>query len=150
METPMGSREVPASQRESVLRELKRDHFFVVQHADDAGFSFSSAGSETLGGVEAQILDVNADGAEVRWWIDPATGHILRASSRTLGMGGGPTLQVVDYSDFRPVAGVVAPFKQTITRDGQEAGSAELAELEVNPAVDDELFSPPPATAQPE
>ena len=150
METPMGNREVPASQRDALLKDLRRDPFFIVQHGDDAKFTFSSGGSEKLGEVEAAILDVSADGTEVRWWIDPQTGHILRASSRTMGMGGGPTQQVVDYSDFRPVAGVVAPFKQKITRDGQETGSAELSELEVNPAVDPKLFEPPAAAAQPE
>jgi zinc protease len=150
METPMGNRDVPSSQRESLLRELKRDPFVVVQHglAGDPKYTFTPAGSEKVGEAEAEVLDVNADGAEVRWWVDAQSGRIVRSSARTAGMGG-PAQQVVDYSDFRPASGVVVPFKQKITRDGQDGGSAEMKEIEVNPAVDSKQFEKPAEAAKP-
>ena len=139
----MGKQPLPASQKESLLGETKRDPFFLVQHAEDPRFSFTLAGSEKIGEAEARILDVDADGAQTRWWVDAQTGRILRTAARSVGMGGSGQ-QRVDYSDFRPVGGVVVPFKQTISRDGRDAGTAEMKEIEVNPTVDPKLFEKPP------
>ena len=139
---PMGTRDLPVSQKEELLKELKREPIFVAQHADDPKFTFSAAGSTKVGDVEAKALDVNADGAEVRWFIDPRSGRILRTSARTMGMAG-PSEQLVDLTDWKEVQGVSVPFKAKITRDGQDGGSAEIREFEINPTVDPKLFEKP-------
>jgi zinc protease len=148
LDTPMGSRDLPASQKEDLLKESRRDPVFVVQHLDDPKFAFSPGGTEKVGEVEAAILDVNADGAEARWWVDPGSGRILRTAATVVGRGG-PGRQVIDYSDFRTVDGLVVAFKQAMTRDGQPAASAELREIEVNPSPDPKVFEKPATAAGP-
>ena len=77
--------------------------------------------------VEARILDLSVEGSDVRWFVDPASGRILRSSSRTMGPAG-PAEQAMDYSDWRMVDGVAFAYKRTIKRDGEDAGAIELTE----------------------
>ncbi len=142
MSMPMGTRDLPASQKAELLKQLKRDPIFVAQHADDPKFTFTAAGTAKVGDIEANALDVNADGAEFRWLIDPQSGKILRTAARTMGMGG-PAEEAVDFSDWRDVQGFPVPHKLKILRDGQDAGSAEVKEYEINPQVDPKLFEKP-------
>jgi hypothetical protein len=143
--TPMGGQDLPASQKEEQLKELKREPFYVAQHALDPKFIFAAAGTEKIGSIEAKILDVNADGAVARWFIDPETGHILRTSARSAGMGGPPADKIVDYSDWKMVEGLSIAFKEAITQ-GTQTASAELKEVQINPTIDPKLFEKP-ATA---
>ena len=142
MKSPMGSRDLPSAQKEDGLKELKRHPIFVAQHADDPKFVFAAGGTEKIGDIDAQILDINADGAQVRWYVDPQTGHILRTSAQTMGMGG-PSEQVVDYSEWKEVEGMNLPFKLKIKQGGNDSGSQDIQELQINPAVDPKLFEKP-------
>jgi len=142
MKSPMGSQDMPGSQKEEGLKELKRHPIFIAQHADDPKFVFSAGGPEKIGEVEAQILDVDADGVQVRWYVDSQTGHILRGSAQSIGMSG-PTEQVVDYSEWKDVEGISLPFKLKVSQGGKDAASQELKEVQINPAVDPKLFEKP-------
>lgn len=144
MAAPMGMQDLPASQKEEILKDLKREPLFIGQHGDDPKFTFSAGGSEKVGDVEAKILHVNADGAEVLWLIDPANGRILRASYQSIGAQG-PGLKVVDYSEWKPVEGISIPFKEESTLGGQKDASVEIKQYEINPAVDSKLFEKPAA-----
>jgi zinc protease len=143
VKTPRGSEDLPASQKDEALKELKRDPLFVAQHADDPKFTFAAGGSEKVGDVEAKILDVDAEGSEVRWFVDPRSGHILRASARTLG-GSGPVEETIDYADWKMVDGIAVAFKAKMSRAGEGERSSELQEFEVNPRVDPRLFEKAP------
>ena len=55
----------------------------------------------------------------------------------------GPAEQTTDYSDWRPVDGIAFSFKRTIKRNGEDAGSVELSEVKVDPAVDPTAFDKP-------
>jgi hypothetical protein len=142
MKSPMGSQDLPGAQKEDGLKQLRRHPLFVAQHAEDPKFLFAAGGSEKIGEVEAQILDVNADGAQVRWYVDPQTGHVLRTSAQALGMAG-PAEQVIDYSEWKEVDGISVPFKAKITQGGKDAGSQDIKEVQINPAVDPKLFEKP-------
>ncbi len=134
--------------KEAMLKEIKRDPLFIAQHADDPGFTVSAGDKVKVGDVDAEILDVNADGAAVRWFVDPASGRILRSSAETLGMAG-PGEVVTDYSDWKVVDGIWVPFKEAKTQGGQPGGSVEIQEVEFNPKVDDSLFEKPAAKTNP-
>ena len=139
---PMGTREMPASQKESALKELRTNPLALAQRADDPAVTARDAGNEKIGEVEARILDLSVEGSEVRWLVDPASGRILRSSSRTMGPAG-PAEQAMDYSDWRMVEGVAFAYKRTIRRNGEDAGAIELTEVKLNPEVDLKLFEKP-------
>jgi zinc protease len=139
---PQGSQNMPPSEKQELLNELRRDPIFVAQHANDANFTFTAAGATKVDGIDARILDVSADGAEVRWFIDSRNGRILRASSQVTGMNG-PAEQVLDYSDWKEFAGIHLACKAKVTRNGQDAGVTEVKEVQINPEVDPKLFQRP-------
>ena len=142
MAMPMGTRDMPASRKEDAMSDMKREPLVVAQHADDPKFVFSGGGTEKVGDIEANILEVNADGAQVRWFVDSQTGRIVRATSQSTGPEG-PGEQAVDYSDWKSVEGLSVPFKEVRTRGGERESSVEVKEIEINPAVDMRLFEKP-------
>ena len=142
MAAPMGTRDMPASRKEDAMSDMRREPLVVAQHADDPKFVFSGGGTEKIGEVEAKVLDVNADGTRVRWFIDPQTGRIVRATSQSTGPEG-PGEQVVDYSDWKSVEGLSVPYKEVRTRGGERESSVEVKEVEINPTVDMKLFEKP-------
>lgn len=133
--------EMPSAMRDESLRNVKRDLVYIAQHASDAKFIFTEAGSDNINGVPARTLAINADGTEVKWYIDASNGHVLRAAFHTTGMRG-PVDRVVDYSDWRETGGLSLPFKRTITENGQAASEDTIKSIELNPAVDPKLFTP--------
>jgi zinc protease len=140
---PEGTRDLPGWWRQDMLDDIKRDPIYLAQHADDPKFVFSASGTEKIGGVEAAILDISGEGASVRWFVDPATGRLLRARWQSTGPQG-PLDGQTDYSDWRAMDGVTLPFKQTTTGNGV-ANSEEMQKLEINPAVDMKIFEKPAA-----
>jgi hypothetical protein len=142
MKLPMGTRDLPASQKEDALKEMKHDPLVIVQQADDPKYAFTAAGSEKIGEVEARILDVNADGDELRWFIDPQSGRILRASWQSTGPAG-PGEAVTDYVEWKTFDGIPVPSKATRSRGGEKEWSVEILELQWNPPVDPKLFEKP-------
>ncbi|HKZ33387.1 MAG TPA: pitrilysin family protein [Vicinamibacteria bacterium] len=139
---PMGTRDMPASQKENALKELRTNPIALAQRADDAAVSVRAAGSEKIGEVEARILELSVEGSDVRWFVDATNGRILRTTSHTMGPAG-PAEQTLDYSDWRMVDGVAFAFKRTIKRNGEDAGAIELSEVTINPDVDPKLFEKP-------
>jgi zinc protease len=150
MAAPQGARDMPASVKEEGLKDLLRDPLLVAQHADDPKYIFSAGGAEKVADIETRILEVNAAGAEVRWFVDPLSGRILRASWHGMGMAG-PADTVADYADWRPVDGVTMPFKETRTQNGAKVMSLEITGVELNPTIDPKIFEKPasPAPASP-
>ncbi len=135
-------RDLPPSMRDDLAKSIKREMLLVAQQAENPRYAFSVGGSEKVGEVEARILEVNADGSQERWFVDPQTGRVLRVSHQAMDMSG-PVQRVRDYSDWRTVDGITLPFKSRITTDGQESGSAEATQVEFNPAIDPKLFERP-------
>lgn len=144
MLTPMGTQDMPPSQRESAVKDLKTLPLAVVARADDPQVGLRAAGTERVGDVDTEVLEVTVDGASARWMVEPKTGHVLRLVSRTSGPAG-PAEQVIDFSDFRAVEGVTVPFKRLIKRGGQDAGAVDVLEVQINPVVDPKEFVRPAA-----
>jgi hypothetical protein len=114
----------------------------VAQHADDPQFSFAAQGKEKIGDVEAQVLDINGGGDQLRWFVDPDTGHVLRAQFQG-NSPTGPATQVVESSDWKTVDGVTLPFHEEISANGQPSVSIVVSNLEFNPTVDAKIFDKP-------
>ncbi|HXI11124.1 MAG TPA: pitrilysin family protein [Thermoanaerobaculia bacterium] len=141
---PMGTRDLPSSQKDQMLREMNWNPIAVAQHASDPKYTFNIVGEETIGGVKTQILEISADGNSTRWFVDPASGRVLRSSTRATGPTG-PTEQVANFSDWKTMNGITLPMKRTIMQGGKEAGTAEIKTFEINPATDTKSWEKPPA-----
>ncbi len=144
----MGTRSMPTAQKTEMLSQLHHDLVYIAQHADDPAFTFTAAGTEKIGDVEAQILDIGGAVPWVRWYIDPKTGYILREKYKGMGRSG-PFDGESDLADWRTVDGLTMPYQHQNKQDGKETSSAEFKKIEINPKLDPQLFAQP-AEEQPE
>ena len=138
----MGTRSMPPAQKDEMLSQLHHDLVYVAQHADDPAFTFSAAGTEKIGDIEAAILDIGGAVPWVRWYIDPKTGYILREKYKGLGQSG-PFDGETDLSDWRTADGLTMPYQHQNKQNGQQTSTAEFKKIEINPAIDPKLFDKP-------
>ena len=144
----MGSRSMPPAQKTEMLSQLQHDLVYVAQHADDPSFTFTAAGTEKIGDVDASILDIGGAIPWVRWYIDPKTGYILREKYKAMGQSG-PFEGESNLADWRATDGVTLPYKHQNKQNGNETSNAEVKKVELNPTLDPKLFAKP-AEAQAE
>lgn len=145
MLTPMGPRDMPGSQRDAQLAEMKGETINVLKNLDNPKYTFTAGATEKIGDVQARALAVNADGTSYTWWIDPASGRILRKVGQARGPQ--PGEQITDYLEWRDVNGVKIPAASTITRAGEKVGEMRVKDAEMNPAIDAKAWEKP-ATPQ--
>jgi hypothetical protein len=113
---------------------------------DDPKFIFTASGSEKIGNVDAKIVDVNADGTALRWYIDPARGTLLRESYTASG-NSGPFHGETDLSEWKTFDGVNFPTRHVNKQDGKESSVVTFTEVHINPQIDPKLFDKPAAAA---
>jgi hypothetical protein len=82
---------------------------------------------------------------KVRWFVDPATGRILRSSHEASGPDGKPARIVADYSDYRTDEGISLPRRLEVTTDGSPDQTLVVEEVKINVGADPKLFERPPA-----
>jgi zinc protease len=139
----MGPQPLPAQQKAETLQQIKRDPIFIASHWKDADVFFHAAGTEKVGDVEARIVDVNAAGAEIRWFVDPLNGHILKETYMTLGPSG-PVQGETDMENWKAVdGGLTIPVVRKNKQNGQDSSQVEYKTIAINPAVDPKLFEKP-------
>jgi zinc protease len=134
-----GMRDFPASQKAESLEQIKRDPIFIASHSKDPNVFFRAGGTEKVGAIDARIVDVNAAGVAIRWFVDPQTGHILKETYRTISQGQ-PAQGETDMEDWKSVNGLTVPFRRQNKQNGQDSSKSEYTSLEFNPAVDPKLF----------
>jgi zinc protease len=136
--------DMPASRKKEGLNTIKRDLLNIAQHANDPKYAFSLAGTESIGKVQAKVLDINADGTPVTWYVDPQSGHVLRAMFAATGPSG-PAQMAIDYSDWRAIDGLTLPMQKTSSANGIQVSADRVDQREVNPTLDPKLFDKAPA-----
>ncbi len=136
------TQEWPDARKEETLEQIKRDPIFIGANVSDPNVFFQAGGIEKVGNVDARIVDVNAAGASIRWFVDPQTGHILKETYATLGQHG-PAQGETDLDDWKSVNGLTVPMVRHNKQDGQDSSTSEYTTLEFNPVVDPKLFEKP-------
>jgi len=138
----MGTRSMPAAQKNEMMAQLHHDLVYIAQHADDPAFTFTGAGTEKIGDVDAAIVDIGGAIPWVRWYVDPKTGYILREKYKGMGQGG-PFDGESDLSDWHAADGVTLPYKHENKQNGQQTSTAEFKKIEFNPKIDPKMFDKP-------
>ena len=138
MSSPMGSQDMPGSQRTSMRNESRADIIAILKNIDNPKYIFTTAGTEKVGTVDAQVLTIDADGTAVKWLVDPASGKILRKVAQN------PRGEsITDYTDWKTFDGITLPVAFTSTTAGQQTGTGKLTTMEINPTVDPKIFEKP-------
>lgn len=138
----MGVRDMPGSQRDSIRGEMKHDMLTILKYPER--YTFAAGGTEKVGDVEAQVLEVSIDGDTARWLVDPGTGKVLRKVAKARGpMAQGD--QVTEFTEWKSVNGIMFPSSSKIIVNGEQVGTSQSKTIEVNPAVDAKAFEKPAA-----
>jgi zinc protease len=138
----MGSRSMPPAQKDEMLAQVHHDLIYIAQHADNPAFTFTAAGTEKVGDVDAAILDIGGAIPWVRWYVDPKTGYVLREKYKGVAREG-PFEGETHLSDWRAVDGITLPWLHKNKQNGQETSTVEYKKVEINPTVDAKLFAKP-------
>jgi len=137
-----GARDFPASQKAETLEQIKRDPIFIASHWKDPNVFFRAGGTEKVGATDVRIVDVNAAGTAIRWFVDPHSGHILKETYMTLSQGG-PVQGETDMDNWKPISGLNIPLVRHNKQNGEDSSMAEYTALELNPSVDPKIFEKP-------
>ena len=132
---------LPSVQRTSLDSALKHDPVNVLQHINDPKYIFTATGQEKVDGIDATVVDIQADGVPTRWWI-AADGKLVR--ERAAGDGG--KIQTLVYSDWKSFDGLQYPTKyEVFSEGGFPVMSMTLTAMQVNPPLSPKLFQRPVA-----
>lgn len=140
MITPMGTQDLPGSQRDAIRSESSFELLNVLKNIESPAYTFTIASEQKTGDANAKVLSIAHGSTTVKWHVDPATGKLLRLTQS--GRGGE---QITDYTSWKKFGGLNLPATFTITTDGQKSGSGELKSVEVNPTIDAKTFEKPAA-----
>ncbi len=140
----MGTQDMPASRKSEGLDQIHRDLLYVAQHVSDPAFSFTAAGTDNSGGTETAIVDVSGPGVNLRWFVDPQTGKVVRETYKTMGMSG-PADGETSFSDWQSIEGLNLPFHRANKQNGQESSQVQYKSIQLNPTIDPKIFQKPGA-----
>jgi len=140
------SGEMPAPAREDAMKGLKRDPIAVAQHADDPKYTFAASGTKKLGDVEANVLKINADGADAVWYLDPKTNLPLRSEYAAMSQSG-PVSRAADFADWKPVDGITLYTARTVSDNGKVTAKESIKQWTFNPKIDPAIWQKPDSSA---
>ncbi len=143
-----GTRDLPASQRTENLTQIHHDPIYLAQHVNDPAITFTAAGTEKIGDVEAAIVDVGGAVPWIRWYVDPKSGRILRETYKGMGQSG-PFQGETELSDWRTADGLTFPYLHQNKQDGKDSSTVKYTSIQINPTIDPKMFEKPSPEAKP-
>lgn len=136
------ARPMPEANRTSIYKELNHELIVLFRARNKPEFKAWAAGNDQVGEAAVERLDVELPGFTTTLGIDPKTGRVFSQTYRGRGPGGVVGEIVIKYSDYRPVEGLLLPFKLNATFDGQPfpALSATIEAATINGQFDPASF----------
>ena len=111
------------------------DPLMVLQNKISPSVLFALGGSSKFGNYEVDVLNVQVRAVDMQWYVDRATGRILR---NVIGN------TAHDFDDWRTTAGLTLPFVQKNIRDGKVFEEIVYKDFEINPSINRQsLFKTP-------
>ena len=110
---------------------------------EDQGLTLSYVGAEDIDGMTAYVVDItDADGTKSKVYVDAITWLEVKMT-RTIAMMGQETEMDIFLSNYKNIGGFQIPMEMTFEMDGQEVMSMKRETVEVNVAIDDQIFAFP-------
>lgn len=143
------ARPIPAASRRAVFGEFYHDPIYLLRARAQPDFKAWLAGNETEENKLAQV-EIKLQEFSTTLGLDPGTGRVVNQTYRGRGPGGVVGEIVINYSDFRPVDGLLLPFKTTATFDGKPfpALSGTIEAITINGQIDPSSFKKPQQARQ--
>jgi hypothetical protein len=141
MKGPMGTRDLPGSQRDEFQKQTIGDVHYVLQNIDKPDFTPQYVRDETIEGKPVNIVIVRYAPLNyvMRLFIDAQSGFVLKKVARGMTQSGPGDIEEV-FSDYRVADGVQFPFKTVATSDGKKVSEVTVTSVKVNAGVKEEVF----------
>jgi hypothetical protein len=111
----------------------------------EMGATLELGGKEKIGGRDAYLLVLKTkSGVPMRQYLDAESYLPIRTSVKLNIPQFGDLEQVTEFSDYRPVDGVKVPFHIT-SSSAVQSSTVVITKVEHNAALDQAIFSKPPA-----
>lgn len=136
----MGTREMPPSQRDAARREWRQELLTVLKNPEK--YTFNVIGTEKIGSVDTKTVEVGTGDDTMKWFVDPATGKILRRITH----GRGPMAQgdqVTDFTSWGTFGGLTIPTGLSTTVNGEQVATGQVKTIEINPTIDPKIWEKP-------
>jgi zinc protease len=137
-----GGADLPAQQKADSLTQILHDPVYLAQHVNDPAITFTAAGTEKIGDVEAALVDVGGAVPWIRWYVDPKSGRILRETYKGMAMSG-PFQGETELGDWRSADGLTFPYLHQNKQNGKNSSTVQYSSIQINPTVDPTLFEKP-------
>lgn len=144
--SPSGSAvRVPSAGVETLEQLLGRQLIPLLRRRGAEGTRIAALEAATIDGRQLDRVRVQRGGLDVTLHLDPATGRVHSAAWVGRNDQGEIGDVVMTYSDYRPVDGVLVPFREEATFEGAPAPALgrTLEQALVNAPLDASLFAPP-------
>ena len=136
------AQDLPSSQRDDILRDLKSHPIMIARNLESEKLTFASAGTEEVDGRSLAVLDVTHDGASIRFFIDPESGQIVQSRYQS-STPQGPMELLTRYLDPKPVGSLMLHHREEILQEGQPFQTVVVESYEINPEAPADLLSRP-------
>jgi outer membrane lipoprotein-sorting protein len=131
---------------DSASREFIVDSEFLdpLVTMDSRGFTVRSLGIADWEGGRYQCLLAMRSGEEpVELWLDSST-YLISRQFRTRKLPDGRETKIeTRFSDFRPVMGVLMPYRITVYAEGRRLHETVIEVIEPNPNITENIFRTP-------
>jgi hypothetical protein len=133
---------LPANEYQNMVDQIEHDPVSVVLHIDDPAYRFVLGGTQKVDGVDAAILAITVKDETFYWYVDPASGHILRADDVKMGANGPVKLSRL-FTNWKTTNGISEPTHFVVWEGGELASTQDLRSVEYNVTVDPGIFQKP-------
>lgn len=136
---------VPAAGVRELRRRFHRHPLLILRSRARPGFQAVALGPKPDAGAAVETVAVSFDGMTTTLGIDAATGRIVSAAYRGRGPNGAFGDRLETYSDFREKSGILVPFQQALSFDGQPAPASGFIwdDVVIDAPIDPALFARP-------
>jgi len=139
--TPQGTRSAPPPVLELLRKSAARTPVRLLREAAEGKRTVQFLETAEVDGHAVEVIQVtDAAGDAVTLFIELVTGNVLKQAFQGMAPGQGPVTEEHLFSDFRPVGGLVIPFKVVVLQDGKKSQERSVDSAEVNIGVDPKLF----------
>ena len=140
--SPAGTQDLPAEKVAENQKDTGHDLRYLVRYAHSESKAWFQ-GEEEVDGVPCRVLVVDLYGTESRLWV-AVDGTVLQHSYQgSHPFTGVPGEMVLSYEDYRELEGIMVPHRVVTTFSGEEFATTDLLSFEVDPEVDESLFTKP-------
>jgi hypothetical protein len=144
MKSPMGTQDLPASQKEELAKSMTLNTYVLLKGIDGPDYTVQFFKDDKLNDKPVQVVIVRhkQSSNSVRVYVDPQNSIVVKRVSRGRTMQGLADLEEL-LSDYRDVDGVKIPFKVETYADGKRQSLTTISSVKINSGVKDDVFKKP-------